>query len=254
MPSAIGIRTRWVLAASDSAERPDAFGTDHDGHLLGDRDRTDVARVGRRRQRAHRRTPPRRVDAARRADPWCAPPGRRWPDPSRREAIGATAGSALVVVEDHPVPSECDRVADDRADVDRVVDGLDRDQPCRLLRDAASAVVRAGPGEEGDDSLRGAQLGDHRPHAITTRVDRHVVGQPAGRQRRLGDVDERDDGGASGIEGAFDDEIAFGHEQPVAIVAAPLPAIGQATLVATEAGQAADRRRRRPGSRQSARQ
>ncbi len=157
-----------------------------------------------------------------------------WPIETRSDRLAS--GSALV--ESNIIPSQPSATA--LRTIEPMLIGLSTASTAIKRVAHVAELLGCGTcrsGEEGDDALRHAELGDHRPYLIAAGVDRDVVGEPSGDRWWPGSIDQGNHGGAPGVESALDDEIALGHEQAVAVVAAPLPATGQSTLVAPEARQ-----------------
>ena len=116
----------------------------------------------------------------------------RHPQRSPGERVGAR------VIEDQAVPAERCRVADDRADVGRVVDGFERRRGDRPSAASSATVGRAGRSNS-------ATMRCGYPSPVTTRrtsIAAAVDGAAefAGERRHVVDVDERGDGDAAGRE------------------------------------------------------
>ncbi len=135
------------------------------------------------------------------------------------------------VVEDQAVPSEGRGVADDRADVGRVVHGFDDDETIGRFGDLRDR--RTGRSfEERDDAVGIPEPGHDTAHVHAAAV--HRASESPGERDHVVDVDERGDGHTAGGECPLDDEVALGEEQPGAGVVAFLGAARQPALVEPE--------------------
>ena len=139
------------------------------------------------------------------------------------------------MVEDESVPAQCSSVPHDRADVDRVVDRLDDDEPPALRGELGD--VRAGrPLEEGEDREGKAELLNDPLDRSSASVQRAA--------ERLGDgrdpvgVDERCRRDAPCGEGPLDDEIALCEEQAGTGVVAFVGPARERTFVHPELAEA----------------
>ena len=153
--------------------------------------------------------------------------GGRTPCPSPPAATRRASGSALRAVEHEPVPAEGGGVADDGADVGRVVDGLDDDEPVGRRRQT-SATARRRALEQRPRSAARTPRPVTAPAHVRRRRRRHVDAEPApatGGTRSA--IDERGDRPAAGVERPLDDEVALGEEQPGAGVVALVGAVGE---------------------------
>ena len=193
MPSAIGIRTRCVLATSDSCRDARTFGSDHDGHPCRRSRSSLMASASGDGVNAQTTKPhaARRRSSSGSSVVRAAGKPMAWPIETRSER--RDSGSALVWSKIDAVPAECDRVAHDRSDVDRDCRRPRSRPDASSARASAPAEIRGRSLEESDDALRDAELGDHRADLIAARVDRHVVRHTFHNAGRLGGIDEHCD-------------------------------------------------------------
>ena len=141
------------------------------------------------------------------------------------------------VVEDQTVPAEPRGVADDGADVCRVVDGLEHDETSATSGELGDARA-SGPMEERDHRLGHAEPGHDAADFVATRIDRCAGDADASCDvRDAPRVDQRRDRDATGVECPFDDQVALGEKQPGARVVALVGPTRQPAFVQPELGE-----------------
>ncbi len=226
-PSAIGIRTGVEMssrsALSPARSDPISTATRSTRDDLVDR---RGGHVGRHRQQLPTVERPQLV-----AEPFRSGMGERERGPHRdaQRSSGERVGTG--VVEDEAIEAECRGVADDRADVGRVVDRFEHDEAGGVRGELGDARPRRSL-EQGDDRVWVAESGHEAAHLDAPAV--HRAGQRGGERRDVVGVHERRNGDASRIECPFDHQVALGEEQAGAGVVAFLRPAGEPTLVQPE--------------------